>query len=83
MQMLTTFIVCFVMTIAMACLVGIIDARNCMVGFKIGLLASVFASGTIYLSHMYTGKSFKLTMIDAGYHVVGLIVVGIILSVWR
>jgi hypothetical protein len=82
-QMLTTFIVCFIMTVAMACLVSIFNSHSAIVGIKIGLLASVFGGGTILLSHMFTGKSMKTMMIDAGYHIVGLIVVGIILSVWR
>jgi len=54
-----------------------------MTGCKAGLVASTFVIVMVAQSHMYLRKSFKLFLIDAGYHVVSLIITGIILSVWR
>jgi len=54
-----------------------------MTGCKAGLLASAFVIIVVGQSHMYTRKSFKVFMIDAGYHMVSLIITAIILSVWR
>jgi hypothetical protein len=74
---------CFVATIALACLQGLIGTHNWMAGAKLGLVAGSFVFIAFAQSHMYTRKSFKLVLIDAGYHIVGLVLVGIILSVWK
>jgi len=82
-QMAITFLMCFIGTIGVAYLEAAAYTTNWMMGAKIGLIAGVFGSITLGLSHMYTSKSFKTFVIDAGYHVVGLIIVGIVLAVWR
>jgi hypothetical protein len=83
MMMLMTFVVCFIASVAIGWLEAVIGATNCVLGLKIGVVASVFPCVAIALSHMYTQKSFKLTVIDAGYHVAGVIAAAVILSVWR
>ena len=83
MFMLKTLILCFIGTISLACLMGISEISNLCAGIKLGLAVSVFPFTSIAMSHMYTRKSFKLTLIDSGYHVVGLTIASIILSVWH
>ena len=78
-----TFVLCVLSTIVLAYLLVRTGASDWMGGAKIGLVTAFFPFMTMGLSHMYTRKSFKLTMIDAGYHIVSLIIVGIILSVWK
>jgi hypothetical protein len=83
MMMAKTFLLCFVATVGLAYLEVACCSFNWMAGAKIGILAGLFVSVAMAQSHMYTRKTFKLVLIDAGYHVVGLLIAGIILSVWR
>jgi hypothetical protein len=83
MMMIKTFVLCFVSTLAMAYLQVASCSFNWMAGAKIGIMSGVFVFVATAQSHMYTRKTFKLTLIDAGYHIVGLLIAGIILSVWR
>lgn len=81
--MLVTFVGCFVAVLALGYIETAFMYHGWMTGLKTGILASVFSSIAIALSHMYTQKSFKLFIIDAGYHVAGLIIAAVILSVWK
>jgi len=78
-----TLLLCFVGTVALACLQGVIGINSLMSGVKLGIAAGSFVGIAFAMSHMYTRKSFKLTLIDSGYHVVGLTIASIILSVWH
>jgi hypothetical protein len=78
-----TFSVCLIAVIALACLISVTHTDNWMMGAKLGIIAAYFGATTIGLSHMHTKKSFKTFSIDAGYHAVGLIITGIILSIWH
>jgi len=83
MLMIKTFLLCFVATTGLAYMEAACCSYNWMAGAKIGIVAGVFVFVAIAQSHMYTRKTLKLTVIDAGYHVVSLVIAGIILSVWR
>ncbi|MFI5164080.1 MAG: DUF1761 domain-containing protein [Bacteroidia bacterium] len=89
MMMATTFVLCFIAVIAMAYFSYAVNSLHSgpatwMRGVKIGAIAGVgFTSVGIAMNHIYTRKSFTLIFIDSAYHVVGMIVSGIILSVWR
>jgi hypothetical protein len=78
----SSFLFCFILTTAMAYFIALTDSHEWMRGAKMGIAAAVFACVPIAQNHMHTGKSFKVTLIDAGYHFFGLIIAGIILSVW-
>ncbi len=78
-----TFVYCFIATVALACLITIINSTTWILGMKVGLVAGTFSAVSIAMTHMYTKKSFSLSVIDASYHVVGLIIAAIILSLWR
>ena len=81
--MLITFIACLAGTIAIDYIETAMYAKNWMTGAKVGILGGVFVCIGIGLSHMHTKKSLATFMIDAGYHVASLLIVGIILSVWK
>ncbi|MGC4021085.1 MAG: DUF1761 domain-containing protein [Cyclobacteriaceae bacterium] len=80
--MTITFIYCLISCVGIGCLVQIIRPGNWMVGVKIGLLAGMFASVGIAVSHMYTRKSLTLAIIDSGYHLLGSIAAGVIQTMW-
>ena len=79
----------FILGIFMAAGIGLaLHAMNapgtCMNGIKTGFfLGGVFCALPIGINYLYTAKPFKLWFIDAGYHVVGMVLMGIILSVWH
>lgn len=87
MMMLMTFVMCFVAAVGLAYLIHVFSGYTVnwrwYSGAKVALVASAFACVGIGLNHMYTKKSMMLTIIDAGYHVVGLLAAGVILSAWR
>ncbi|HXP51282.1 MAG TPA: DUF1761 domain-containing protein [Bacteroidia bacterium] len=78
-----TFVLCFVASLSVACLQGAIDTSSWMAGAKLGLACGAFVFVGFTQSHMYTRKSFQLAIIDSGYHVIGLTIAGIILTLWR
>ena len=89
MRMLSTFILCLIGAAAMAYFMYVSSSYHhtswrWYSGVKIGLIAGCGFSGVgIAMNYIYTRKSFTLILIDSAYHVVGMIVSGIILSVWR
>jgi hypothetical protein len=87
-QMPVTMIIGFVMNVVMAIVVGVCVMRfgsgfSCMAGIKLGLLLSAIAVIPLLMSHMYMMKPLKVWTIDGGYHVVGITVISIIISVWH
>lgn len=85
MLMAQTFVLSLGMGIGMGLLLYVLQApATCISGIKAGLLVSgVFCAAPMAINYSYTGKSIKLWMIDAGYHVIGITLMGIILSVWH
>ena len=87
MMMLMTLVMCFVATVCLAYLINAFSGYTVnwrwYSGVKIALVASAFACVGVGLNHMYTKKSMMTTIIDAGYHVAGLVAAGMILSVWH
>jgi hypothetical protein len=81
-MMAMTLVMCFVSCIGLNCIVMIVMPGTLLVGAKIGLLASVFATISIAMSYLYTGKSFKIIVIDTAYHVIGLVLAGVIQAAW-
>lgn len=87
--MLSTFVLCLIGVTALAYFVYV--SRFYLhtnwiwySGAKIGLLAGCGFSGVgIAMNYLYTRKSFTLILIDSAYHIVGMIIAGIILSMWR
>ena len=72
-MMAITFVYCLIGSVGIGCMMLIIQPTTWLVGAKIGLLASSFVFISIAMSYMYTKKSFRLVLIDSGYHVIGLI----------
>lgn len=85
MLMISTLLLTFGMTVGMGLALYVMQAPGtCMNGIKTGLfLSGVFCAAPMGINYLYTQKTFKLWIIDAGYHVVGVTLAGIILSVWH
>jgi hypothetical protein len=80
-----SLVINFGQAIALAFLLGLMQSPEGLVpGLKVGLFVGLaFSAAPMIINYMYLGKSLKLIVIDAGYHVVGITVMSIIFSVWR
>jgi len=79
-----SFLCYVVMAAAMAMLIGRIDILYVRGGIKLGALIGVGFAATIGLTaNMYSEKRLAVFLIDAGYQIVYLMVMGAILVAWR
>lgn len=85
MMMVSTLLLNFGMALGVGIALYAMQAPGTMMnGLKTGLfLSGVFCAAPMGIHYLYTAKSFKLWFIDAGYHVVGVTIVAIILSIWH
>ena len=83
--MAITFVLTFLIAVGMGLLLYVLQAPGtCMSGIKAGLMVSgIFCVLPMGINYAYTGKSIKLLCIDGGYHVIGITLMGIIMSVWK
>jgi hypothetical protein len=77
--------VCFLVTAwVMAVLISRVGVTGALGGMKLGGITWLGFAATIGLtSNLYSGKPLTAFLIDAGYQLVYLIVMGVILAVWR
>jgi hypothetical protein len=79
-----SFVCYVVMAVAMAILVKRMDVIYVRGGVKLGALIGAGFAATIGLtSHMFSEKKLATWLIDAGYQIVYLMVMGAILVAWR
>jgi hypothetical protein len=79
-----TFVLNFVISIAMALLVALTNTGTIIGGAKLGLLTGAgFSATTMGINYLYGKRSFKLFLIDGGYHIVGICLIGALLAVWH
>ncbi len=75
------------MNIAVAVIVGMLvmalGSMHCIAGMKLGLALGALGAIPLLMSHSYTMKSMMLWVIDGGYHVIGIMLMTIIISVWH
>ncbi|HEY0030530.1 MAG TPA: DUF1761 domain-containing protein [Bacteroidia bacterium] len=72
--------ICFVT----AFFIWILGTSQCVSAIKVGLFISLgYTTTIIAINNWYGQRSAKLTLIDAGYHVVGIVFAAIILTVWK
>lgn len=81
---LYTFIALFVICFVTSFIVWILGTSNCVPAIKVGLFISLgYTSTVIAINNWYGQRSAKLTLIDAGYHVAGIVFATIIMAVWK
>lgn len=57
------------------------DLTQCArTGAKVGL---GFVAASFGINYAFAGNSFKLWLVDAGYHVVQFVLFGVVLGLWR
>jgi hypothetical protein len=79
-----TVVINLLMAVSTAFLVYGMQSTTVMSALKVGLFISLSYSASVTaINYLYLGKSLKLWFIDAFYHVVGITVMTIILSLWR
>ena len=79
-----SFIKTFVLIILTAYIVMIINySGDTMTAIKIGAVLGGIASLPIGINYIFMKKPFTIWVIDGGYHVCGIIIAALILSVWR
>ena len=88
MMMLTTFILCFIGTIALAYFIHVFSFYTVnwqwYSGVKVALVGGIgFTGVAMAMNYMYTKKPLLLIIIDSSYHIAGMAIAGIIMSVWR
>lgn len=58
--------------------------RDAMIGATAGFMAGFFWVATAMgITYLFERKSFKLFLINAGYHVITFTIMGLILGAWR
>ncbi|MGE0088355.1 MAG: DUF1761 domain-containing protein [Bacteroidales bacterium] len=81
----TSFLLMFVMAIGLSVLLNALNPNgiNWLTGLKQGLFIGLFFIATSYgVNILYQRKSFKLWLIDSGYQVLLLGIMGLIIGAW-
>lgn len=81
---LYTFIALIIICFVTSFIVWFLGTRDTFSAVKLGLFLSFgYTSTIIAINNWYGQRSVKLTLIDAGYHIIGIVSATIILSIWR
>lgn len=83
LMMIKTLVMGFVFALGIAVLVFALQSVRCVPGIKLGVLVGGMSCIPMVMSHMYLQKPLKVTIIDAAYHLVGVILMSIIISIWH
>lgn len=85
--MLPMMIQSLVMGLVIAVVIGILSSalsiNQCVPGIKLGLALSAIGIIPLIMADMYLMKPLKLWFIDAGYHILGITLMSIIIAVWH
>lgn len=77
----TTFFLNLISAVALKVLLG--NDSTLLIGLTSGLVVSVaWISTSLGINYLFSGKSFRLFLIDAGYFIVFFTVMGAILGSW-
>ena len=77
------FIAALIMSYILAYLIDYTHSDTFVKGIKTGFICWLgFVITTMVINSVFAGKSLKLLLINSGYHLYGLLVMGVILAVW-
>ena len=77
------FFAALIMSYILAHLINYTHSDTFIKGIKTGFICwSGFIITTMLINNSFAGKSVKLLLINSGYHLYGLLVMGAILAVW-
>lgn len=78
----TAFLFTLISAFVFACLLG--PAPELMQSIKFGLLVGVgFVAASFGINYQFSNKSFRLLLIDAGYHCGQFVIYAVILGLWH
>ncbi|HVZ57253.1 MAG TPA: DUF1761 domain-containing protein [Chitinophagaceae bacterium] len=84
LMMLSSLVLMLLTSAGMALLVVRMDLHLAVSGLKIGLVTGLcFAAAAVSISLVYQRKPSALFLIDGGYQLIGNILAGLILVLWR
>jgi Protein of unknown function (DUF1761) len=79
-----SFILIVITTIGLALFISRIGSGGWMTGLKVGLIAGIcFCATSIANSYLYEKRPMALTLINSFYNIVGCVIAGIIIAVWK
>lgn len=82
LPLILSFVLSFIAVAALSWILGPSPSMN--VAVKTGLLISIFWIATsIATNYLFSGRSFAMFLIDAGYHVAQFVIYGVILGLWH
>ena len=82
--MIASFITILITSIGLALIITRVGPGGWMTGCKIGLIAGVcFSAATICNSYLYEKRPIALSTINSLYNIVGCVLAGIIISIWK
>ena len=73
----------FVTTLFLALLLELIGTYDILTAFLFGLLVGAIAVVVGFFNVIYEDKNIKAYAVDVGYHLVALIIAGLILGLWQ
>jgi hypothetical protein len=79
-----TFVLNFVICFAVAVVLHFVQPMSIVPAVKVGaLLGACFVGTSCAMNNMYAQRPVVLTLIDAGYHVAGIIMTSVLLTLWH
>jgi Protein of unknown function (DUF1761) len=82
--MIASFVTIVITSIGLALIITRVQSSGWMTGAKIGLIAGVcFSAATICNSYLYEKRPIALSTINSLYNIVGCVIAGIIIAIWR
>ena len=82
------FVITFLCELIAALVVGYVVTAASVSGIGSGLVVGLllglgFVATSIGVTFLYENRPLNLFLIDAGYHIVGITIAGVILSLWK
>jgi hypothetical protein len=82
--MIASFVTIVVTCVGLAFFITRLGVGHWMTGCKVGLIAGVcFSAATICNSYLYEKRPIALSAINSLYNIVGCVIAGIIIAIWR
>ena len=82
--MIASFLTILITSIGLALIITRIGPGGWMTGCKVGLIAGVcFSAATICNSYLYEKRPIALSTINSLYNIVGCVLAGIIIAIWK
>lgn len=81
---ITVLVASLIVALALAALVQIAGAKTIVEGLWVGLLVGIgFVATSFAAGYSFEGRSLALYLVNVGYHLVSLSLLGVLLALWR